>query len=334
MANDIEVIGYSGKVNVNLIDFRRQYRCASLLSQYNIESIILSSLDNLFLLSHFLRRNPLVGLIVCQFTKQSKEMNSFIYRPILNRIDKMFCANSYLQIDTQHKLNIRKKRMDQIGMFLSSDLSRKREKELIPNEYVIIGLSPIEGLAGTEALKKVLMTLSLISRSSSLPKKIMVKIYLNEKMNQNNGTKAIKDYIWTFGGELPVSIGQMDNFYADINKLHLYIDIEKRDAISDTSLYACLNGRPILMPRHEQSFQFFEEFELCGGHYKYDDARELKSQLEMILMKLNEYQNNVGLIRSKLLKIHSSEKCWESLFKNIEKVKIKRHRFFTKRPSL
>ena len=284
----------------------------------------------LWMLAFFLRRSPLVPLVLTLDHEPRQPYLPFYYRPFIGRIDQVLLPSPQMSKNVERFLGISLRKIDSIG--LPCRAWRGEQSSPRPgywrDDCWHLGANLWGDEENTEFLNVLFNAFRIMVEKKWAGKKIRLILISEKPWDEARLAQDLKEQVMDKGLGDHVSFVDAASFRPFPSFLDLWIGLEKREDLEDYAIEALLNKIPVLLCRNASSVELVRSTPGMGESYRFDDSWSLRQECEKILLNLESYRANLVRARPFLENLYSGDHYTKVLIPLYKKLLKKRKRLF------
>lgn len=326
-AYGIDCFFHTGKNNLKLRHWFQLSELRKIIRDFNISLVHCFDLNFFWPLSYFLRKKKTVSLVLSLNSDIHKYFLDFYYRPLIGRLDLILLPIREMFESIHSHMGVPLMKMEFMGLGLSLKSSKITPKRTDSWEMgAFIG----GHVDDAEHVLPVLRTLSSLISHEDSDKNFKLYLISDKKWKQFVIYPELSKYILEHGLENFVSFEQIDEVELFQKKLHLWISLNKHEAIEDFTICALLNKVPVITPRNPFSMEVLRQFGNVGRTYKAGDSRELKNRCLEVAKEEDIILQNLTHASEQVERAFGVQSYKNQLLKLYERTLNKRARLYGK----
>ncbi len=310
---DIRIKVYSKQEIKKKFEFSYYRNLKKILGIYKFDLIHCYGLEYIWPLCMLLKKHKRIPLFLTVNKNMSKNYNTFWYKVLFSRIDRVLTFDDLILDFARAMLPIKKKKLDVIGVGIETSLVEQRKDS--QSSSWRIGCYIRKTTSDVNLVTPIFNSMrAMLSSQREGDEKIDLVLFTDTTWNQSHINKELRGYIMDMGLENNIRLENKIRPLSDLSMLDIFLGIETGEPFFDYEVNALLHGVPIISPRTSSRATLFGHGRQVGETYKMGDSRELKVKIQKMLTRYSTYSENVKSQKEELESLHCLENYASSLF--------------------
>ena len=261
----IEVV-HPKKATTGFFQWRIFLGLPSIVRQFKIDLIHFYQIKFIWSLCFFLYRVIEIPLVMTVNNEIKRFYNNILHRTLIYRVDMFLCPFEGFRKNIASHLMVKLKKTSSLGMAtLCSGVQKREGKTTVKQGQNGLRMGVFcKGEKGEQDhLKIVLHALTVFNKKLEQP--VFLELISEGSWENNPSYKCCRELSWEYQIGDWISFKENNALLESEVDFDLWAGLPGQEDLEDISLWALLQGAPLLIPRTGASMEFFEYWNGSGG---------------------------------------------------------------------